>query len=123
LRDRLCLTRPEIKRPSDPFQARLVEVLGENFMDAEFGVAELAEAVHLDRSQLFRKLKGSSGLSPSKYIQNFRLDRAAELLESGACTSVSQVAYACGFNSLSWFSKCFRERFGTRPADRLSSDP
>ncbi len=122
LRERLRLTRPEIKRPSDPFQARLVEVLGENFMDAEFGVAELAEAVHLDRSQLFRKLKSSSGLSPSKYIQNFRLDRAAELLESGAWTSVSQVAYACGFNSLSWFSKCFRERLGQTPGERLKQD-
>ena len=120
-RDPLRPTRPATVPPTDPFEMQLVEALGEHFMDADFGVAELAESVHLDRTQLFRRLKRCSGLSPSKYIQNYRLDRAAELLESGSWTSVSQVAYACGFNSLSWFSKCFRERFGHTPGDRLKT--
>ena len=117
LRERLRQARPAVAKPANAFEARLVEVLNEVFMDADFGVAELAEAVHLDRSQLFRRIKSCSGLSPSKYIQRFRLDRAAELLASDSWPSVSQVAYGCGFNSLSWFSKCFHERFGTRPGD------
>lgn len=117
LRDRLRQAGSAVARPADAFEARVVEVLGERFMDAEFGVAELADAVHLDRTQLFRRIKRSSALSPSKYIQHFRLERAAELLAGGRSPSVSQVAYGCGFNSLSWFSKCFREQFGTRPGD------
>jgi signal transduction histidine kinase/ligand-binding sensor domain-containing protein/DNA-binding NarL/FixJ family response regulator len=118
LRERLRQAAPkETPKPTDPFQARLIEALSDHFMDADFGVAELADAMHLDRSQLFRRIKKGSGLSPSQCIQHFRLDRAAELLESGSWPSVSQVAYACGFNSLSWFSKCFRERFGRAPGD------
>lgn len=117
LRERLRQAGSTVKPPADPFEARLVEVLSETFMNAEFGVAQLAEAVHLDRTQLFRRIKNCSSLSPSKYIQRFRLSRAAELLASGQSASVSQVAYGCGFNSLSWFSKCFREQFGTRPGE------
>jgi signal transduction histidine kinase/ligand-binding sensor domain-containing protein/DNA-binding NarL/FixJ family response regulator len=122
LRERLRQAAPAIAPPADPFEAQLVAVLNEGFMEADFGVAELAQAMHLDRSQLFRRIKSCSGLSPSRYIQHFRLDRAAELLANDPQTSVSQVAYGCGFNSLSWFSKCFLERFGTRPRDYPDND-
>jgi len=109
--------RRPAEKPADPFESRLTKVLALEFMNADFGVQELAEAIHLERSQLFRRIKDCSGLSPSKYIQHFRLDRAAELLADGQTATVSQVAYGCGFNNLSWFSKCFRERFGVSPGE------
>ena len=48
-------------------------------------------------------------------MRQFRLERAAELLRSRQ-GNVSEVAYAVGFNSLSYFSRCFSDQFGQTPS-------
>ena len=83
--------------------------------DPEFGVAELARELFLDRSHLFRRTRELLGGSPSELIRRARLERAANLLHEGA-GSVSEVAYAVGFQSVSHFSQCFREQFGVSPS-------
>lgn len=62
-------------------------------------------------SKMFRKLTGTSF---TQYLKNYRLEKAAEKLNSGK-ESVSQVAYACGFNNISYFIRAFREKYGVTP--------
>jgi AraC-like DNA-binding protein len=83
--------------------------------DPEFGVAELADAVAQDRSHLFRRVKHVFGTPPSNVLRERRLDVGARLLvaESG---TVADVAYAVGFNSVSYFCQCFQQQFGETPA-------
>ncbi|HEV2131608.1 MAG TPA: helix-turn-helix transcriptional regulator, partial [Longimicrobiaceae bacterium] len=56
--------------------------------------------------------------TPSRFIRTVRVECAAELLRQGA-GSVTEVAYSVGSESLSYFSRAFRERFGATPSDLL----
>lgn len=121
LRNQFQKLSPVKDAPTHPFEASVVEILKQEFMNSDFGVSQLADALHLDRSQLFRNLKDCCEVSPSKYMLNFRLTQAAESLAKKE-GSVSQIAYACGFNNLSYFSKCFNERFGIKPSDYVGKE-
>jgi AraC-like DNA-binding protein len=79
--------------------------------DSHFGVSELANALLMERSTLFKRLKRLRQESPVQLLRNYRLDAAATLLPNNIA-QVTEVAYACGFESLSYFSRVFRERFG-----------
>ena len=70
----------------------------------------------LSARQLQRRLRETTGQSPNSFIRSIRLQQAARQLEQGS-EPVSQVAYAVGFNSLSYFAKCFREHFGRNPSE------
>ena len=83
--------------------------------DPEFGVGELADAVSQDRSHLFRRVKQLFGESPSELIWRMRVEEGERLLTEGSAT-VTDVAYAVGFNSLSHFCRRFQEAYGVTPA-------
>jgi AraC-like DNA-binding protein len=70
----------------------------------------------MSRSQLHRKLVALLDKSPSDLIRQTRLQRARDLLQRKAF-SPSEVAFKVGFNSHSYFSKCFKEEFGVSPGE------
>ena len=76
---------------------------------------QLAAAVAQDRSHMFRRVKDVFGEAPSDVIRRMRLAEGARLLSEGSAT-VSDVAYAVGFNSLSHFCRRFIEVYGVTPA-------
>ncbi|GJM33397.1 MAG: hypothetical protein DHS20C18_23980 [Saprospiraceae bacterium] len=98
------------------FLNRIAAIIEENMDEELFGVPELAQAVSLSRSQLHRKLKALSDKAPSQIIKDMRLQRAKELLEKGA-GNASEVAFMVGFNSLAYFSKCFKDAYGYSPSE------
>ncbi len=85
------------------------------FGDEEFSVETLAAQLAVHRSQLYKRLRQLTGHSPAALIAKLRLERAAALLRSEEA-SVSEVAYAAGFNSVAHFSRCFSKRFGQSPS-------
>jgi len=81
-----------------------------------FGVSELAEAMHMSRSNLLRKIKKSTSVSASQFIRQVRLKKAMEILGETSLT-VSEVSFRVGFSSTSYFTKCFREFYGYPPGE------
>lgn len=75
----------------------------------------LADQMALSDRQLRRKLKSLTGLSTSQYIQEIRLQKARHLFERRAFNSISEVAYAVGFNTPGYLTKIFTKRFGKHP--------
>lgn len=65
--------------------------------------------------QLQRKIRALTDESPTDLIRSARLERAKYLLEQHTGT-VSEIAFAVGFNNLSYFARTFRERFGVSPS-------
>jgi len=96
------------------FLQKIVAVIEENMSNENFGVTELAESINMSRSNLLRKVKKETGESVSILIRNVRLHNAKHLLEDDTLT-VSEVSYQVGFNSISYFTKCFRELYGYTP--------
>jgi AraC-like DNA-binding protein len=68
----------------------------------------------MSRSTLYRKLRDASDHTPSSLLTAVRIETARTLLEEGE--PVTQVAYAVGYDTLSTFSRVFREETGTPPS-------
>lgn len=103
--------------PPHPFLQQLYAALDQQLDKPDFGVDELADAVHLSRMQLHRKLKTLTSLSTTEFIRSYRLKQAMTLLTNGL--SVTQTAYAVGFANPTYFSQRFREQFGNPPSSYL----
>jgi len=74
----------------------------------------------MSRSQLFRKFRALTGMSPSDFIRVTRLRKAALLLLKENAP-VSQVAEEVGFTSTSHFISAFKKLFGTTPKQYISA--
>lgn len=98
----------------DDFFSRLTEIIESNISNTELSVEMLAKELCVSRSGLFAKVKAVSGDTPNRLIMDIRLKAAAKmLLESN--NSVSEISYMVGFNSPSYFSKCFSAQYGMTP--------
>lgn len=96
------------------FLEKLEQVLAEHLGDIRFDVTKLAALMHTSKRQLNRKTKAVLGMTPLETIRHYRLKTAAKMLEAG--DSVSNVAYDVGFTSHSYFSACFKARYGCMPS-------
>lgn len=99
-----------------PFLTALMAAIDRNLSNELFGVSELADAMNMSRSNLLRKVKKETNLSVSQLISQARLTRAMELLKTSQL-NVTEVSQEVGFNSTSYFIKCFREHFGFPPGE------
>ena len=117
LEARLAPTEP--KQTDSEFMARARETLRENLADGNFGPVQWAERLHMDRTTLYRRIKAETGKAPADFLREQRLEAARSMLADGR-GNVGQVAVATGFNSISYFSRRFRERFGITPAEARS---
>jgi signal transduction histidine kinase/DNA-binding response OmpR family regulator len=106
---------PVVASQDDKWRQRLDQLIAAELSEASFAVEQLAIAMHTDRSQLFRKCKELLGMSPSEYLREQRLRKGHELLARDA-GSISEVAYAVGFESLSSFTRAFKARFELSPS-------
>jgi len=102
----------------EKFLNKLISFIENNLADPDLKVDSLIEQIHLSRSQLHRKLKALTGLSSTEFIRTIRLKRAAQLLEQHHGT-IAETVYAVGFNSLSYFSKCFQKQFNMTPKEYI----
>lgn len=94
------------------------EVILQNFSDAAFNVENLKDALNMSKSSLLRKFNRLLNTSPNNYIRTKRLLMASQMFDEGA-DRVSDVCYSCGFNSTSYFAKCFLNYFGITPIEYM----
>jgi signal transduction histidine kinase/ligand-binding sensor domain-containing protein/CheY-like chemotaxis protein/AraC-like DNA-binding protein len=121
-RFRLGESAPPVTEPAAPsgLDLRLRPLVEAHLVDPDFGPEALAEAASLSYHQLYRSLRDELGTTPTRYIRTVRAECAAALLKQGA-GSVTEIAYAVGFESLSYFRRAFKERFEATPSDFLAS--
>jgi AraC-like DNA-binding protein len=95
-------------------------LLMEKAGDADFGTDALAAGLAMSQPTLYRKVQAATGFSPNSLIRWWRLQLAKSMLRRDNA-SVAQIAYACGFNSPSYFTKCFREAYGILPVQFMEA--
>ena len=96
------------------FITQLRRIIQVNLADSDLSVEKIGDEIGLSRVQLYRKVKALTGYSPVEMLRKARLARARQLLQT-TDKNVSEVAYAVGFSTPSYFSKCYKEEFGESP--------
>jgi len=120
LRDQMDRYLPSRELPDLPdtggaFLKKVVGTIERQLHDADFTVAELAEAMDLSRRHLTRRLRGEADTTPAALIRARRIERAKRQLEENPDT-VWEVGAAVGFQSASHFSQTFHEAVGCPPS-------
>lgn len=100
------------------FMERLQGLLDEHLIDPSFNSESLGKKMLLSRMQLHRKLKAMIGLSTSELLRSQRLKMAIKLLVESD-RNVSEIAYDVGFNTPSYFIKCFKASYNCTPSEYL----
>ena len=94
----------------------LYKLMEEELSNSELDVTRITKMLYISRTKLYYKIKGLTGETPSNFFRTYKLNRAAELLNSGKYT-VAEVADKCGFSTQSHFSVVFKKQFGTTPTE------
>ncbi len=82
--------------------------------NADFKSEDLNNLLGLSKAQAYRKIKALTGMSPNILIREMRLRRSLEALKENNKT-VAEIAYQLGFNSPTYFTRVFRNRYKALP--------
>lgn len=105
-----------------PREVRLVEDFIEANWREAITIEELARITNTSARSLFRSFAKARGCSPMALVKRVRLHHARQMLTApGENTSVTNVAYACGFGNLSHFASDYHKYFGEYPSQSLRS--
>ncbi len=104
----------------DVFMRKFIALIEENYGDPDFSIEKCSEKLGLSRVHLYRKVKELSGITPTDFLRNYRLRKASSLLRQRSGT-ISEVAYATGFSSPAYFSKCFKAVYNITPTEFMES--
>jgi AraC-like DNA-binding protein len=100
----------------EQFLNRLMDTTGRIWNREGVKVKDFCRKIGVSKSQLYRNTTKLTGRSPTEFIKEFKLKKAVELMAKHP-GSIAQVAFETGFNNPSYFSKCFKERFGILPSE------
>jgi len=107
----------KVKSPDENFLSEVVQIITKNLTNKAFSIDFLSDKIGLSRSNLFRKLKGLTNMSPSDLVLKIKLNYASELLKTNKAIRISDVAYESGFNDPKYFSTLFKKTFGKTPRE------
>lgn len=92
-----------------------LQYIEEHYGD-DITLERLSAHANVSKSECLRCFKVSLQTTPYKYIMEFRLSKAVEMLKNSDKT-ISEIANCVGFNQISHFGKCFKEKTGYSPRD------
>ncbi len=105
--------------PTDEvFLNKIQKILDTHLSDTSFNAADFSRRVTMSRMQLHRKLLAYFGLTTTAFIRSQRLKQALQILKSSDVT-INEIAYTVGFNSPSYFIKCFKEVYKKTPFEYI----
>jgi len=96
------------------FLQRLDSIIADHLPDEAFTIETLCQELMISYTHTYRLVQQATGLSPSMYICQKRLEKACDYLVN-TDWSMSEIAFRVGFNTQSYFSKCFSEAYGCPP--------
>lgn len=106
-----CTTQPEQPACISP-----IDYVLRHLADPELGTAMICSATGMSARTIQKTFLRHAGLSPTAFISERRLERAAALLERNDGRSITDVAFEVGFSDSAFFSRCFRRKFGAAPS-------
>lgn len=105
-----------VKKRFNFFYLEVEAIIEANMNDSDFDILNLSKMLGMSRSQIYRKIKKSTGLSVAGFIRNIRLEKGRKLIQT-TDWPIAEIAKEVGFNSTSYFSTSFHKKFGRSPGD------
>lgn len=110
----------KITKSDSDFIVKMKETLEKHLSEVDYNMVNLAEDMFMSQSSFYRKVKTLTGVSPNDFVKEFKLQRAAEMLSDGKFLA-NEVYRQVGFNSVSYFSQCFKKKYGMSPLKYVES--
>jgi ligand-binding sensor domain-containing protein/signal transduction histidine kinase/DNA-binding response OmpR family regulator len=108
-----------INKRDEEFLTRLIDFINRNISNPALDARHICEEFGISRSVLYTKIKTLTGQSVHEFVKSIRLKQSLKLLLEGRHT-ISQVALEVGFNSHSYFDKCFVKQYGIGPKEYVA---
>ena len=93
---------------------KITKLIRQNIDKPDLDVSFIVQEIGISRTLLHLKLKNLTGCSATEFIRSIRLREAVKLIADGTC-NISEAAYRTGFTSPNYFTRRFKEFFGTSP--------
>lgn len=104
---------PQNDTNSTKFLEQAKELILENLNNSYFGVAQLSEHLRISERTLHRNIKKETGLSPNKFIREYKLTHVRQKVEDKDYTSLQELAASVGLSNGTYLNQLYKERFGT----------
>lgn len=109
-------SKPNVVSQDDVFLQRIMAYIEENIENSELTIDDIALHIGFSRSAFFKKLKSLTGLAPVEFLREVRIQRAAQLIETGEY-NFSEITYMVGISDPRYFSRCFKQKYGMSPRE------
>lgn len=103
----------------ETFIRNAIDCVNNHLDDCSYEPSLFVAEMGMSRTTVADKLKSLTGLTPSGFISNVRLNAACRLIDENKKIRIADLAYAVGFNDAKYFSTCFRKKFGVSPSDYM----
>lgn len=100
--------------PGSALRGRAIALVEARLGDPELRTATIADELRIS-PRTVQNVFAAMGTTPSSYVLDRRLRRGAEMLTANPESSITAVAFDLGFNDSAYFTRCFRQQFGTTP--------
>ena len=100
----------------EKFMQKLFEIIEKHLSDSELKVDWICDELGFSRSNFYRKLKAVTDLPLNDLIRHKRLEIATQMLKQTEL-NITEIATATGFNTLAYFTKCFKSAYGVSPSE------
>lgn len=105
----------------EKFIVRLFSALEKINSYADLKLESLSKDLNISKSQLYRKMVKLTRMSPNEFVKEYKLQRSTELILNKGL-NVSETSYELGFTNPSYFTKCFKKRFGILPGHLIKKE-
>lgn len=108
-----------VNKRDEEFLNKLIDFINQNISNPTLDARQISEEFGMSRSVLYTKIKTLTGQSVHEFVKSIRLKQSLKLLLEGRHT-ISQIALEVGFNSHSYFDKCFVKQYGVGPKEYVA---
>ena len=108
--------KPEAAVNEGALRNRVLAMVESQLVDPALRTLTLADACNTS-VRTIQNVFAAMGTTPSAYILERRLRRAAERLTASPGASITEIAFELGFNDSAYFARCFRQQFGVPPRE------
>jgi AraC-like DNA-binding protein len=97
------------------FMNNFMEFMEKEWQNPELKVEDFEKDMGISKSKLYREMIRLTGKSPNVFLLHYRLRKSLQLLQRQT-GNISEVAFDSGFNSPSYYTRCFRKKYGIMPS-------